>query len=190
MTLVLEITGLDHLLCIKIMDDKNKKISDIIGKYKSSFSSDDLSNLESLLSDDLKKSKKYSLFTDGACEFDDKYKPINAGIGGVIKLEDKNLFSFSENIGVKTNNEAEYLALIAGINLCIENQISNISIFADSELVVKQINGDYKVKNERMSALHKKTHELLSKFNSWEIKHVLRELNVEADELSKQGLVK
>ena len=57
MTLVLEITGLDHLLCIKIMDDKNKKISDIIGKYKSSFSSDDLSNLESLLSDDLKKSK-------------------------------------------------------------------------------------------------------------------------------------
>lgn len=190
MTLVLEITGLDHLLCIKIMDDKNKKISDIIGKYKSSFSSDDLSNLESLLSDDLKKSKKYSLFTDGACEFDDEYKPINAGIGGVIKLEDKNLFSFSENIGVKTNNEAEYLALIAGINLCIENQISNISIFADSELVVKQINGDYKVKNERMSALHKKTHELLSKLNSWEIKHVLRELNVEADELSKQGLAK
>ena len=108
----------------------------------------------------------------------------------MIKLEDKNLFSFSENIGVKTNNEAEYLALIAGINLCIENQISNISIFADSELVVKQINGDYKVKNERMSVLHKKTHELLSKLSSWEIKHVLRELNVEADELSKQGLAK
>ena len=172
------------------MDNKNKNISDILDKYKSSFSKEDLSNLESLLSNDLEKNKKYSLFTDGACEFDKDYKPINAGIGGLIKLEDEIIFSFSENIGVKTNNEAEYLALIAGINLCIENQISNISIFADSELVVKQINGDYKVKNERMSALHKKTHELLSKLNSWEIKHVLRELNVEADELSKQGLAK
>ena len=91
---------------------------------------------------------------------------------------------------LKQNNEAEYLALISGINLCIKNQITNISIFADSELVVKQINGDYKVKNERMAALHKKTHELLSKLDSWEIKHVLRDLNVEADELSKQGLAK
>ncbi len=190
MILVLEIIGLDHLLCIKIMDDKNRKISDILDKYKSSFSNDDLSNLESLLSDDSNKNKKYLLFTDGACEFDEEYKPINAGIGGVIKLKDKTLLSFSENIGVKTNNEAEYLALISGINLCIKNQITNISIFADSELVVKQINGDYKVKNERMAALYKKTHELLSKLDFWEIKHVLRDLNVEADELSKQGLAK
>ena len=190
MILVLEIIGLDHLLCIKIMDDKNRKISDILDKYKSSFSNDDLSNLESLLSDDSNKNKKYLLFTDGACEFDEEYKPINAGIGGVIKLKDKTLLSFSENIVFKTNNEAEYLALISGINLCIKNQITNISIFADSELVVKQINGDYKVKNERMAALHKKTHELLSKLDSWEIKHVLRDLNVEADELSKQGLTK
>ena len=108
----------------------------------------------------------------------------------MLKSGEETIFSFAENVGDCTNNEAEYLALIAGINLCIENQISNISIFADSELVVKQINGDYKVKNDRMSALHKKTHELLSKLNSWEIKHVLRELNVEADELSKQGLAK
>ena len=172
------------------MDDKNKKISNILEKYKSSFSKDDLSKLESLLSNELEKIKKYSLFTDGACEFDDEYKPINAGIGGLIKFNDETLLSFSENIGVKTNNEAEYLALIKGINICIENNISNISIFADSELIVKQINGDYKVKNERMAALHKKTHELLSKLNSWEIEHVLRELNVEADELSKQGLTK
>ena len=81
MILVLEIIGLDHLLCIKIMNDKNRKISDILDKYKSSFSNDDLSNLESLLSDDSNKNKKYLLFTDGACEFDEEYKPINAGIG-------------------------------------------------------------------------------------------------------------
>ena len=190
MILVLEITGSERHLCTKFMDIKNKKISKILDKYKSSFSSTDLSRLESLLSNDLDVNKEYLLFTDGACEFDKDYKPINAGIGGVIKLKDKTLFSFSENIGVKTNNEAEYLALIKGINLCIKNNISNISIFADSELVVKQINGDYKVKNERMAVLHKKTHDLLSKFNSWDISHVLRDKNSEADDLSKQGLSK
>jgi len=189
MILVLEITGLDRPLCTN-MDNKNKNISDILDKYKSSFSKEDLSKLESLLSSDLEKNKKYSLFTDGACEFDKDYKPINAGIGGLIKFEDEIIFSFSENIGVKTNNEAEYIALITGIKLCIDNKISNISIFADSELVVKQIKGDYKVKNERMAALHKKTHDLLLKLNSWEIEHVLRDLNTEADELSKEGLSK
>jgi len=171
------------------MDSKNKKILKILDKYKSSFSSDDLSSLEALLSSDL-DSAKYLLFTDGACEFDNDYKPINAGIGGVIKLKNKTLFSFSENVGVKTNNEAEYLALIKGVELCIKNNISNVLIFADSELVVKQINGDYKVKNERMATLHKKTHDLLKMLTSWEINHVLRDKNTEADDLSKQGLSK
>ena len=189
MILVLEIIGIKRHLCIKNMDNKNKKISKILDKYKSSFSSDDQSSLDILLSSDL-DSAKYSLFTDGACEFDNEYKPINAGIGGVIKLKEKNIFSFSENVGVKTNNEAEYLALIKGINLCLENNISNVLIFADSELVVKQINGDYKVKNERMAALHKKTHDLLKMLSSWEISHVLRDKNTEADDLSKQGLSK
>ena len=104
--------------------------------------------------------------------------------------KNKTLFSFSENVGVKTNNEAEYLALIKGVELCIKNNISNVLIFADSELVVKQINGDYKVKNERMAALHKKTHDLLKMLSSWEINHVLRDKNTEADDLSKQGLSK
>ena len=101
------------------MNDKNNKISEILEKYKSSFSKNDLLNLESLLSNDLGSIKRYSLFTDGACEFDDEYKPINAGIGGVIKSDNEILFSFSENIGVKTNNEAEYLALIKGLNLSL-----------------------------------------------------------------------
>ena len=85
------------------MNDKNNKILEILEKYKSSFSKNDLLNLESLLSNDLGSIKRYSLFTDGACEFDDEYKPINAGIGGVIKSDNEILFSFSENIGVKTN---------------------------------------------------------------------------------------
>ena len=139
------------------MNDKNNKISEILEKYKSSFSKNDLLNLESLLSNDLGSIEKYSLFTDGACEFDDEYKPINAGIGGVIKSD---------------------------------NEIIHINIYSDSELVVKQINGEYKVKNERMGLLFKKTHELLSRFDFWKINHVLRDKNTEADELSKQGLSK
>ena len=102
MILVLEITGLERHLCTKAMDSKNKKISKILDKYKSSFSSTDLSSLESLLSSDSVVNENYLLFTDGACEFDNDYKPINAGIGGVIKLKNKTLFSFSENVGVKT----------------------------------------------------------------------------------------
>ena len=190
MTLVLEIIGLERHLCTKAMEDKNKKISKILDKYKLSFSSSDLSSLESLLSSDSVVNKEYLLFTDGACEFNNDYEPINAGIGGVIKLKNKTLFSFSENVGIKTNNEAEYLALIKGVDLCIKNNISNVLIFADSELVVKQINGDYKVKNERMAALHKKTHDLFKMLSSWKINHVLRDKNTEADDLSKQGLSK
>ena len=172
------------------MKNKNKKISSILEKYKSSFSKEDLSSLENLLSDDLQSKKSYNLFTDGACEFDDDYKPVNAGIGGLLKMDNNIIFSFSENIGKKTNNEAEYLALIKGIEICVESNFLNISIFLDSELVVKQINGDYKVKNERMAALHKKTHDLLKMLSSWEINHVLRDKNTEADDLSMQGLSK
>ena len=172
------------------MKNKNKKISSILEKYKSSFSKEDLSSLENLLSDDLQSKKSYNLFTDGACEFDDDYKPVNAGIGGLLKMDNNIIFSFSENIGKKTNNEAEYLALIKGIEICVESNFLNISIFLDSELVVKQINGDYKVKNDRMSILHKKTHELLSNLKSWNIIHILRDKNVESDELSKECLSK
>ena len=94
------------------MKNKNKKISSILEKYKSSFSKEDLSSLENLLSDDLQSKKSYNLFTDGACEFDGDYKPVNAGIGGLLKMDNNIIFSFSENIGKKTNNEAEYLSLI------------------------------------------------------------------------------
>ena len=160
------------------MKNKNKKISSILEKYKSSFSKEDLSSLENLLSDDLQSKKSYNLFTDGACEFDDDYKPVNAGIGGLLKMDNNIIFSFSENIGKKTNNEAEYLALIKGIEICVESNFLNISIFLDSELVVKQINGDYKVKNDRMSILHKKTHELLSNLKSWKIIHILSLIHI------------
>jgi ribonuclease HI len=128
----------------------------------------------------------YKLFTDGASQLDRN----NAGIGGLLKSGQEIVFSFAENIGDCTNNEAEYLALIRGIELCIKNKILDVEIFCDSELIVRQVNGDYKVKNERMIKLHAKALDLCSMLGKWSVSHVLRDKNMEADLLSKEGLTK
>ena len=172
------------------MKNKEKQILKIIDKYKSSISEDDFSKILSILTNNNDKNESYYLFTDGACEFDDNYKPINAGIGGLIKKNNNIIDSFAENVGIKTNNESEYLALIRGVKLCLKHNIKNVSIYADSELIVKQVNGDYKVKNERMAFLYHETHAQLLKLNYWDLTHVLRDKNFEADELSKEGLTK
>jgi len=126
------------------------------------------------------------LFIDGAADLHSK----RAGIGGVFLNHDEEIFSFSENIGPATNNEAEYRALIQGLKLALKNELFSLQIFADSELVVKQINGEYKVKNERMKILHGKAKSLLVKFDSWEINHVRREMNKIADNYAKKGMLK
>ena len=124
------------------------------------------------------------LFVDGAADLHTK----TAGIGGVFYRNGDELYSFSEFIGSATNNEAEYGALIKGLEESLKLNISNIEIFADSELVVKQINGDYKVKNERMQKLHKIAHGLLNNIEFWSINHIPREKNSVADKLSKDGM--
>ncbi len=136
------------------------------------------------ISNRLSESESVKLFVDGAADLHTK----TAGIGGVFYRGGDELFSFSEFIGSATNNEAEYQALIKGLEESHKLNISNIEIFADSELVVKQINGDYKVKNERMQKLHYKAIGLFSKFNSWSLTHIPREKNSVADKLSKEGM--
>ena len=74
---------------------------------------------------------------------------------------DEELYRFSDYLDDATNNEAEYSALIRGLEVGLELNIINLVIYADSELVVKQINGDYKVKHERMKPLHRKAIALL-----------------------------
>ena len=132
----------------------------------------------------LEDSESVKLFVDGAADLHTK----TAGIGGVFYRNGDELFSFSEFIGSATNNEAEYGALIKGLDESLKLNISNIEIFADSELVVKQINGKYKVKNERMKILYTKAISLLEKFNSWSLTHIPREKNSVADKLSKEGM--
>ena len=172
--------------------DNEKKLIKILDRFRDKLSQKEIDLIDGMF-DSLESSKNlwnnnsnYSLFTDGASQLDKN----NAGIGGLLKSGEEVIFSFAENVGDCTNNEAEYLALIKGIQLCIDNNILDVNIFCDSELIVRQVNGDYKVKNERMIKLHSKTLNLCSMLENWSVSHIMREKNTEADLLSKEGLTK
>ena len=126
-----------------------------------------------------------SLFIDGASDLHTK----TAGIGGVFLGENnEELYRFSEYLDDATNNEAEYSSLIKGLEIGIELKLINIDIYSDSELVVKQVSGEYKVKHERMRPLHRKAIALLSQYSNWSLQHVPRNDNTIADKLSKEGM--
>ena len=173
--------------------NNEKKLIKILERFRDKLSDKEIALIDSLVKlpntvqDSVSSSDmSYKLFTDGASQLDRN----NAGIGGLLKSGQEIVFSFAENIGDCTNNEAEYLALIRGIELCIKNKILDVEIFCDSELIVRQVNGDYKVKNERMIKLHAKALDLCSMLGKWSVSHVLRDKNMEADLLSKEGLTK
>ncbi len=89
-----------------------------------------------------------------------------------------------------TNNFAEYTGMIEGLTAAKEHKAETISGYSDSQLMVRQINGKYKVKSPNLKPLHAKCMELLSSFKSWQVEHVYRESNVEADELANQAMDK
>ncbi len=125
----------------------------------------------------------YELYTDGAS----KGNPGYSGIGFVIKKEGCIIEEKSEYIGITTNNVAEYTALLRGLERAHELGIKNIRVFSDSELMVKQINGIYSIKNEKLKGLAAKIMHLITTFDSFVLKHIPREENKLADKLSKDG---
>ena len=111
--------------------------------------------------------------------------PGDAAIG-VVVYNDKGeeIYRFGEKIGAKTNNVAEYSALIRALEhlvKMISNPDEKILIYSDSELLVKQINGIYKVKNKKLKTLYDKAKSLLKNFKNIEIKHIVREKNTVSD---------
>lgn len=114
--------------------------------------------------------------------------PGPAAIGVVIRQGDEVIADLSERIGEATNNIAEYRALIAGINRAAELGATEIDLVGDSELVVKQVRGEYKVKNAGIKPLHSEVLAALEPFDEWTIEHVRREENAEADALVNQAL--
>lgn len=129
---------------------------------------------------------EFSLYVDGAANLARK----TAGIGGVLYRNGEEVATFSKPIGSATNNEAEYRALLQGIELALEMGIRALSIYADSELIVRQVNGQYKVKHPHMVPLHQAVHRKLQGFHTWTLDHVPREHNRKADQLSKAALRK
>jgi ribonuclease HI len=93
-----------------------------------------------------------------------------------------------ETIGRATNNVAEYRALLLGIEMAAAQGASEVELVGDSELIVRQVKGEYKVKDATMKELHAQVKRALTGFDSWSIRHVRREHNAEADRLVNQAL--
>ena len=129
---------------------------------------------------------RHQVFCDGAS----RSNPGDASIGVSILLDGKEVHAISKKIGIATNNEAEYQALVDGLNFCIDNSIKEIDVFLDSNLVVEQVNKNYKVKAENLKVLNSKVDELIQEFNFIEINHVYREENKRADQLANMALDK
>jgi ribonuclease HI len=93
-----------------------------------------------------------------------------------------------ERIGRATNNVAEYKALLLGIEMASALGAKELELVGDSELIVKQVKGEYKVKDATMRELHAEVKQALRGFDSWSIRHVRREHNSEADRLVNEAL--
>jgi ribonuclease HI len=130
--------------------------------------------------------REISLYIDGAADLHSK----TAGIGGVITKDGEEVFSFSEYLHDATNNEAEYTALVKGLKYLIQLKLLNANIYSDSELVVKQIKGEYRVKHPRMQELYKEAMDQFQHMDTWTINHILRDNNDTADGLAKAGRLK
>jgi ribonuclease HI len=128
---------------------------------------------------------KVIIYTDGAA----RGNPGPAAIGATIKDETGNLIaSISRCIGITTNNQAEYRAVIAALEQATSLSARRVELRSDSELVVKQFKGQYRVKNKALIPLHQRVKQLTGSLESFSIAHVPREQNVEADTLTNKAL--
>ena len=126
------------------------------------------------------------------CDGGSRGNPGPAAIGAVV-LDTRSdparlLDSVSECIGVATNNVAEYKALIAGLRAAQKFSPLEVKVRADSELLIRQLEGRYRVKNAGLQPLHREAASLLSTFPKFELQHVRREFNTEADALVNAAL--
>ena len=125
------------------------------------------------------------LYIDGAS----RGNPGRAGAGiWITNREREKISEVSRYLGHKTNNEAEYWALLLGLREAKRLGGEALQIFTDSELVARQIKGVYRVKDLKLKALHKTVIENLKTFSSFEIGSIPREENKEADRLANQAI--
>jgi ribonuclease HI len=128
---------------------------------------------------------RHRLYTDAGA----RGNPGPAGIGAVLLTAGGDVVEeLGDFIGTATNNVAEYQALLNGLELALDHNVERLDVFLDSELVVRQVNGQYKVKDAGLKPLHQQACLLLSRFLEVDVKHVRREQNAEADRLVNEAI--
>lgn len=129
--------------------------------------------------------KTYTLFTDGAA----RGNPGPAGIGVVIRdATGAVVDEIAEYLGETTNNQAEYRALVRGLERAVALGADGVEVRADSELMVRQMLGQYKVKHPELKPLYEQAKGLVAKVAQFGIRHVPREQNREADALANRAI--
>ena len=129
--------------------------------------------------------KKAVIWVDGAS----RNNPGPAAIGAIIRDEKGKIHArISQRIGVATNNEAEYRAIISALEKAIDLGARQVEVNSDSELVVKQVNGKYRVKKTTLKPLFLRVKQLQASLEVCTIKHIPREQNTEADNLANAAL--
>ncbi|KAD3642153.1 hypothetical protein R6Q59_004801 [Mikania micrantha] len=137
-----------------------------------------LAKLEHLATQALTNNRTCVLEFDGAS----KGNPGQAGAGAVLRTDDGTLICrLREGLGIATNNVAEYRAVILGLRYALSKGFTSIRVMGDSKLVCMQVQGLWKVKNQNISKLYEEAKKLKDKFNCFQIDHVLRGLNSDAD---------
>ncbi len=115
--------------------------------------------------------------------------PGPAGYGVAITDQDgRAVAGLSEFLGIQTNNYAEYRGLLAALRYALEHGASALQVISDSELMVRQIKGVYKVKSPALAELHQQARAMIRQLQWFEIGHVLRAHNREADRLANQAM--
>jgi probable phosphoglycerate mutase len=131
------------------------------------------------------KSKVMIAHVDGGS----RGNPGPAGYGAYITDgEGRKLAELNDFLGVQTNNFAEYSGLIAALEYAVEHGYGTVKAVSDSELMVKQMKGQYKVRSEALLAIYGEAKALVRKLDRFEIRHVLRHLNKDADRLANEAM--
>lgn len=125
---------------------------------------------------------KLRMYTDGGS----RGNPGPAASGAVLKplvdgVEGETIATASKFLGITTNNQAEYMAIIIGLKKAVDLGAKEIELYMDSELATKQLKGQYKVKNPEIAQRFMEVKQLLQHFDHYKIQHIRRERNTEAD---------
>lgn len=140
---------------------------------------------KSLFADSAAPASVPTAYIDGGA----RGNPGPAAYGVVIRSpEGKMMTELAKYLGAQTNNFAEYSALVAALEYAQQQNFPGLKVFSDSELLVKQMNGEYKVGNPVLRKLHGRAQELARKLQHFSVHHVLRSYNREADRLVNQVL--